>query len=311
MATSVFITGAAGYIGSVLVQRLLNRGFKVTAFDNFTFGQTSLLGSISKELTIVNGDVRDVQLMKSLVSSHDIIIPLAAIVGAPACDKNHDLATAVNLEQAKTINSCMSKDQKILFPVTNSGYGIGEQGKFCDETSPLRPISHYGRTKVEAEALLLDAGNAVTFRLATVFGASPRMRTDLLVNDFVLRAVRDRYLVLFEAHFKRNYIHVRDVCNAFELAIGKYDQMRGEPYNVGLSDANLSKRELCDAIQRHVEGVVIVENEFAKDKDQRNYIVSNEKIESMGFVPEFGIDDGIQELLKVYSFLQTNPHQNV
>lgn len=312
MKQNVLITGGAGYIGSVLAPMMLNQGYAVTVLDNFCLKQASLLDvCYSDDLTVVNGDVRDKSLLNEQVSKADIVIPLAAIVGAPACNKDKPLATEINKDQIIHIADKISSSQRLIYPVTNSGYGIGEKDKFCDETSPLNPISHYGVTKVEAEKHVLDKGNGVTFRLATVFGSSPRMRTDLLVNDFVYRAATDRFVVLFEANFKRNYIHIRDVCHAFLHGLNNYDQMKGEAYNVGLSSANLSKRELCEKIKEHVPSFCIVENEIAEDPDKRDYIVSNDKLEATGWMPRFSLDDGIRELLKLYSFLPVNNYKNV
>jgi nucleoside-diphosphate-sugar epimerase len=308
----VLVTGGAGYIGSIFVPRLLKAGYAVTVLDNFSFRQTSLLDvCIHPDLEIIVGDVRDAILLKELVLKHDIIFPLACIVGAPACDRDTVLAAQVNQEQIENIEKWMSKDQKVLFPVTNSGYGIGQKGKFCDENTPLNPISQYGRTKVNAEKALLDNGNAVTFRLATVFGVGPRMRMDLLVNDFVYRAFNDRFIVLFEAHFKRNYIHIRDIAEVFLHGLENYESLKGEPYNVGLGDANISKMELCEKIKSHLPDFHIFESELAEDPDKRDYIVSNEKIEGTGWKPKYGLDDGIQELIKLYRFLPVNSYTNI
>lgn len=312
MKQNVLITGGAGYIGSVLAPIMLNQGYKVTVFDNFSLKQAALLDvCYSDELEIINGDVRDLPLLEKHLAKADIIIPLAAIVGAPACNKDKPLATQLNKDQIIQIADRISSNQRLIYPVTNSGYGIGEKDKFCDETSPLNPISHYGITKVEAERHVLEKGNGVTFRLATVFGSSPRMRTDLLVNDFVYRAATDRFVVLFEAHFKRNYIHIRDVCKAFLHGIDNYDRMTGEAYNVGLSTANLSKLELCEKIKEYVPDFCVIESEIAEDPDKRDYIVSNDKLEATGWTPDFSLDDGIRELLKLYSFLPVNNYKNV
>ncbi len=307
----VLVTGGAGYIGSVFVPQLLYAGYAVTVLDNFMYKQASLLDiCFHPDLDIIVEDVRNEHLLKKQVEKHDIIVPLAAIVGASACDRDKNLATQVNLEQAGNITKWISQDQKILFPVTNSGYGIGQKEIYCDETTPLNPISHYGRTKVDAEKVLLDHENAVTFRLATVFGVAPRMRMDLLVNDFVYRAYKDRYIVLFEAHFKRNYIHIRDVARVFLHALEKYETMKGEVYNVGLSDANLSKRELCEKIKKNIPDFHIFESEIAEDPDKREYIVSNEKIEAKGCQPKYSIVDGIKELIKLYKYLSLNAYAN-
>lgn len=308
----ILVTGGAGYIGSVLTPELIQAGHEVTVIDNFMYKQTSLLDiCYSMKFHLIHGDVRDKRLIEKAVKHNDVIIPLAAIVGAPACDKDKNLAIQVNYQQIKSIADVASKNQIILFPVTNSGYGVGEKGKYCDETTPLNPISHYGKTKVDAEKILFNLGNAVTYRFATVFGVSPRMRMDLLVNDFVYRAYKDRFIVLFESNFKRNYIHIRDTVRAFLHGLDNYDTMKGEPYNVGLSDTNLSKKELCERIKEHLPDFHIFESEIGKDPDKRDYIVSNKKIEATGWCPQYSLDDGIQELIKAYNFLPVNHHVNI
>jgi len=239
------------------------------------------------------------------------VIPLAALVGAPLCKMDPDAAVSINRDAVRMLTELMSPSQYLMLPNTNSGYGIGEAGAFCTEDSPLRPISLYGTSKVEAEMIALERENTITFRLATVFGMSPRMRTDLLVNDFVYRALTDRAIVIFEGHFKRNYIHVRDVANAFLHGIGNFNAMRGRPYNVGLSDANLSKIELAQTIQRFIPEFTYLESAIGKDPDQRNYIVSNERIEATGFLPRYGLDDGIRELIKGYEMIRINAYSNV
>jgi nucleoside-diphosphate-sugar epimerase len=307
----VLVTGGAGYIGSVLVPILLQHKFAITVVDNFMYKQLSLLDVCHhQDLTIVVGDVRDNSLLEKHVAQHDVIIPLAAIVGAPACDRDPKLASQVNLDQIQNIANLASQDQQLIYPVTNSGYGIGGQ-KHCDESTPLNPISLYGRTKVEAEKILLDQASAITFRLATVFGVAPRMRLDLLVNDFVYRAYRDHFIVLFESHFRRNYLHIRDVAMVFLHALENFDLIKGSPYNVGLSNANLSKRQLCDKIKDHLPEFHIFESPIAQDPDKRDYIVSNEKIEKTGWLPKFSLDDGITELIKLYNYLPVSPHQNL
>jgi nucleoside-diphosphate-sugar epimerase len=309
---SILITGGAGYLGSTLVPALLQAGYKVTVLDNFLFSQNSLLECCANpDFNVVRGDCRDKALLEKLMKGVDIIIPLAAIVGAPACNLDQTAARSVNLEAIQLILSLRTPNQKIIYPTTNSGYGIGEKGKFCTEETPLRPISLYGVTKVDAERAVLDAGNSVTFRLATVFGLSPRMRIDLLVNDFVYRAVMDRSAVVFEGHAKRNFVHVRDVARAFLHALKNFDAMKGEAYNVGLSNANLSKIELCEEIQKHVPGFMYSEAAIGEDPDKRDYIVSNEKIESTGFKTEHMLDAGIQELIKGYSILRNTRYTNV
>ncbi len=312
MATRVLVTGGAGYIGSVLVPLLLAEGHSVHVLDQFIFGQTSLAECcISPSFQVTRGDCRDKGTMSRLLREADFIIPLAAIVGAPACNNDATAATSINREAIKLILSLRSKDQRIILPNTNSGYGIGEKTAYCTEKTPLNPISLYGKTKVEAELAVLEAGNAITFRLATVFGMSPRMRIDLLVNDFVYRAVHDRAVVIFEGHAKRNYIHIRDVARAFVHGIKNFESMKNEPYNVGLSDANLSKLELCAAIRKQVPGFVFLEAPIGEDPDKRDYMVSNAKIEGTGFMPSHSLGKGIEELIKGYTILRNSRFGNV
>ena len=303
----VLVTGGAGYIGSVLVPELLRAGYEVAVIDNFMYGQTSLLDVTNqKTLTIVRGDARDEELIEKHLKGKDFIIPLACLVGAPLCDKDPVTARETNLEAVEMILRLRDKDQKVLFPNTNSGYGYMEEGTtMCDETSPLHPVSLYGKLKVEAEERVLKDGNSITFRLATVFGTSPRMRLDLLVNDFVYTAVKEGSLELFEPHFKRNYIHIRDVAKAFMHAMEHFEDMKGEAYNVGLSDANLSKEELCKEIKKQVPEFIFTENAEGKDPDKRDYIVSNEKIEKTGYKPDYSLQDGIAELIKAYQIIDT------
>lgn len=308
----VLVTGGAGYIGSILVPELLKKGHEVIVIDNFLYNQSSLLDCCNNpKLTIIRGDARDKTLLAKFIGGADFIIPLACLVGAPLCDKLPEEAKSINLDAVLSLLELRAPQQKIIFPNTNSGYGIGEKGTFCTEKTPLRPVSLYGKLKVEAERALLEAGNAITLRLATVFGISPRMRLDLLVNDFVYRAVNDGYVVLFEADFKRNYIHVRDVASAFIHALEHFEEMKNETYNVGLSNANLSKRELCETIKKHVSHFYFVEAEIGEDKDKRNYIVSNEKIEKTGFMPQVGLDQGIEELIKGYQVIKRNQFANI
>jgi nucleoside-diphosphate-sugar epimerase len=303
---NVLVTGGAGYIGSTLCEYLLNAGHKVTVLDSFLYSQDSLnLYYHNKNFEVVSLDVRDSEI-KKYVKKNDIIIPLAALVGASLCDYKKDETIQVNFESIKTIIDNLSKDQIILYPTTNSGYGIGKGDKYCTEDTPLNPISLYGKTKIRAEEYVEKHQNSARFRLATVFGCSPRMRLDLLVNDFVFKSVKDKYIVLFESNFKRNYIHVRDVCRVFMMAIDSFDKFQNETFNVGLSTANLSKLELCQKIKQHNNNFEISLSEFGKDVDKRDYIVSNQKIENKGFKAEFSLDDGIIELIKLFKFLIPN-----
>lgn len=308
----ILVTGGAGYIGSVLTPTLLALGHEVTVVDNFMFRQNSLLDCCHYEnFRVVRGDARDEALMKSLVAKADVIIPLAALVGAPLCKQDEIAARTTNQEAIEMLCRIVGREQWILLPVTNSGYGIGEPGKFCTEDSPLRPISLYGVTKVKAEEAVLRRENSISFRLATVFGMSPRMRIDLLVNDFVYRAVNDRAVVVFEGHFKRNYIHIRDVARVFVHGLNHFEKMRGRPYNVGLDEANLSKLELCAVIKKHLPNFVYLEAPIGEDPDKRDYIVSNARILATGFKPEWSLDRGIQELIKGYTILRNTRYSNV
>lgn len=312
MSYNILVTGGAGYLGSTMVPDLLAAGHKVTVLDNFMFKQTSLNHcAYYPNFSVVKGDIRVEDTMAKLMKDADVIIPLAALVGAPLCSLDPIGATTVNHDAITLMLKLLSKDQIILMPTTNSAYGTGDENNYCNEESPLRPISQYAIEKVEIEKQLMDHPNSISFRLATVFGMSPRMRIDLLVNDFTYRAVYDRFTVLFESHFKRNYIHVRDVSRVFQHALNNYDYMKGEIYNVGLSDANVSKRELCEHIQRQVPEFVFIEEKIGKDPDQRNYIVSNEKIESTGFRPDFSLDRGIGELIKGYTMIRNTRYGNV
>lgn len=309
---NILITGGAGYIGSVLTKLLVEKKYNVTIIDNFTFNKNSLLSIANNaNLNIIKGDVRDKNLLNKLLKKNDIIIPLAALVGAPACEKDKTLAKELNINQIKNICKSTSINQKILFPVTNSGYGVGEKDIYCDENSKLRPISYYGKSKMIAENIVLDRGNCITFRLATVFGISPRMRIDLLVNDFVHRAVNDNMIVLYEPNFKRNYIHINDVANVFLFGIKKFIKLKNNTFNVGLSSANLSKIELCNKIKKYHKSLKIIEIDYFSDPDKRDYIVSNKKIEKKGWKPKHSIDDGIKELIKLYEWLETKTFSNI
>ena len=308
----ILITGGAGYIGSIMTPLLLQKGYSVTVVDNFMYGQASLLDCCNDpSFKIIRGDVRNEELILEQLRFADAILPLACLTGAPLCDRDPIGANQINHDAIRFLAENKSKDQYLIFPCTNSGYGVGQEGTYCDESTPMRPISLYGKLKVELDRYLLNRGDCVTFRFATVFGVSPRMRLDLLVNDFAYRAVVDKTVVLFEAHFKRNYLHVRDAAKAFLHALENYETMVGEPYNVGLSEANLSKQELCEAIQRQVPGFRFVLSEIGKDPDQRNYIVSNAKIEASGFQTEVSLYDGIEELVKGFQIVRRNQFANV
>jgi nucleoside-diphosphate-sugar epimerase len=312
MQEHILITGGAGYVGSVLTPMLLKQGFRVTVIDNLMYRQLSLLECFGdKQFTFVKGDAANHQFLQPYLSKADIIIPLAAIVGAPACAINPVMTKIINYDAVKMLLEKTSSEQRILFPNTNSGYGVGEAGKVCTEETPLRPISLYGKLKVQIEQELLDSGRAICFRLATVFGVSPRMRLDLLVNDFTYRAVNDRAVVLFEEHFKRNYIHVRDVAETFIFGIQNYARMQGKAFNVGLSDANLSKRELCETIKQFIPELYIHSADIGEDPDKRDYIVSNVKLESLGWKPKKSLEEGIEELISAYRIIKNNQFANV
>lgn len=308
----IVITGGAGYLGSVLTPELLRLGHEVTVVDTFIFRQTSLADCCGFEtFHVVNGDCRQEALLRKVTADADLVIPLAALVGAPLCSRDEPGAVSTNQGAIELLCKILRPDQKIIYPTTNSGYGIGEKGKFCTEETPLKPISLYGVTKVRAEEAVLRRGNCITFRLATVFGMSPRMRLDLLVNDFVYRAVYDRALLVFQGHFQRNYIHVRDVARVFVHGINHFDKMQGRAYNVGLEDANLTKLELCAKIKEHIPSFVYVEAPIGEDPDKRDYIVSNQRILATGFKPEWNLDRGIRELIKGYTILRNSIYANI
>jgi nucleoside-diphosphate-sugar epimerase len=305
----VLITGGAGYIGSTLTELLLKSGYEVTVIDNLSYNQLSLLHLFGyKNFRFIKGDVTKFIELVDLVKEHDIIIPLAAIVGAPACDQNKELATKLNFTQVKVIVDSLRKDQMLIMPNTNSQYGSSSE--IITEKSPFNPLSHYSKTKCDAENYIMERGNGICLRLATVFGVSPRMRTDLLVNDFTLKSIVDGYLVIFEGLFKRNYIHVRDIAKTFLFCIENYDRMNGDVFNVGLSEANLSKIELAEEIKKYVPRLVIKEDNFKEDFDKRNYIVSNEKLESFGWKPEVSLEEGIKELINGYQMVINYNNKN-
>ena len=309
---NILVTGGAGYIGSVLVPNLLSQGHAVTVIDNFMYKQISLASSIRDvKLSLVFGDVRDESLMKEHLSKADVIIPLAAIVGAPACDNDPIAAQSINKDSILWLLKHLSFQQRILMPTTNSAYGSGDKNNYCDENSPLNPLSLYASDKVIVENALLEFPNATSFRLATVFGISPRMRLDLLVNNFVYRAISDGFVILFEGHFKRNYIHVQDVIQAFNLALNDEKNFKGEIFNVGLSEANISKVDLCREIQSIIPSFTYLEAALGKDPDQRNYVVSNQKIENLGFKPTVSLRSGLEELVKGLKMFNHKPFSNI
>jgi nucleoside-diphosphate-sugar epimerase len=312
MSDTILVTGAAGYLGSILIPALLARGDRVIALDTYARNDTALAHlAANPNFEPVRGDARDEDLLKEWVSQADVAIPLAALVGAPLCKQDVIAAKTTNYDAIVSLIKLMSKDQRIVYPTTNSGYGIGQKGVFCTEETPLNPISLYGITKVDAEKAILDRGNGITLRLATVFGMAPRMRIDLLVNDFTYRAVTDRAVVVFEGDAKRNYIHIRDVAKAFTHAIDNYETMNGEPYNVGLSSANLSKLELCDKIREYVPEFVSLTAPIGEDPDKRDYIVSNEKLEKTGWTPDYALEMGIQELIRGYRMIRNGRFSNI
>lgn len=308
----ILITGGAGYLGSILTPELLKLGHEVTVVDTFIFRQTSLSDCCGYDtFSVIRGDCRQEKLMRRATADVDLVIPLAALVGAPLCNRDESGAISINQGAIEMLCQILRPEQKIIYPTTNSGYGIGEKGKFCTEETPLNPISLYGVTKIRAEEAVLKRGNSLTFRLATVFGMSPRMRLDLLVNDFVYRAVHDRAILIFEGHFQRNYIHVRDVARVFIHAIDNFESMKGRPYNVGLEEANLSKLELCAKIKEQLPDFVYVEAPIGEDPDKRDYIVSNQRILKTGFRPEWSLERGIRELIKGFTILRNSVYANI
>ncbi len=309
---NILVTGGAGYLGSTMVPDLLAAGHKVTVVDNFMFKQATLNHCCHHDnFSVIKGDIRSEKTMAPLIAKADVIIPLAALVGAPLCNIDPIGATTINHDAIAMMLKLLSKEQIVLMTTTNSAYGTGDENNFCTEESPLRPISQYAIEKVAVEKKLMQHPNAISFRLATVFGMSPRMRIDLLVNDFTYRAVHDRFVVLFEGHFKRNYVHVRDVSRAFQHGLNNFDKMKGQIYNVGLSEANVSKMELCQIIKKQIPDFTVMEAQLGKDPDQRNYIVSNEKLEATGYKTEFSLERGIGELIKGYTMIKNSLYGNV
>ena len=312
MGLNILVTGGAGYLGSIMVPDLLAAGHKVTVLDNFMFQQSSLNHVCNNpDFSAVKGDIRIESIATPLLKKADIVIPLAAYVGAPMCSQDPVGAQTINHDAIMMMLKHVSKNQIVLMPTTNSAYGSGDENNFCTEESPLKPMSKYAIDKVAIEKVLMQHENAISFRLATVFGMSPRMRIDLLVNDFVYRAVYDRFIVLFESHFKRNYIHVRDVSRAFQHGIANIDRMKGQIYNVGLSEANVSKWELCEHIKKQIADFVFIEAAVGKDPDQRNYIVSNAKLEATGYKTSMTLAEGIAELIKGFAMIKNSRYGNV
>lgn len=312
MSYNILVTGGGGYLGSTLVPDLLNAGNKVTVLDNFVYKQSSLNHVCHHpNFEIVKGDIRIESHIVPLIKKADVIIPLAALVGAPICNQDPIGASTINHDAIMMMLKHLSNSQILLMPTTNSAYGTGDENNFCTEESPLNPISKYAIDKVEIEKELMQHPNAVSFRLATVFGMSPRMRIDLLVNDFTYRAVYDGFIVLFESHFKRNYVHVKDVSKVFQHALNNHEIMKGNIYNVGLTEANVSKWELCEVIKKQLPKFVFLEAPLGKDPDQRNYIVSNAKIEATGYKTQFSLEAGIADLIKGFTMLKNTKYGNV
>jgi nucleoside-diphosphate-sugar epimerase len=307
---NIIITGGAGYIGSELTEYLLKDGHKVVCYDNLMFDPTSLLRYTNNpNFSFIKGDVRDLNLLKKAIAKSDVIIPLAALVGFPVCRDNPKDAKEINHEVNAWIAKNKSKDQLVIYPCTNSGYGVGQSGKFCTEESPLRPISLYGKTKVAGELEYKNVENHITFRLATVFGPSSRMRTDLLVNNFVLKSLREKLLVLYECKFMRNYIHLHDVCRSFKFVIDNWKSCKNETYNVGNDLLNMNKLQLAEKIKEHVD-IEIMFSEFTKDLDKRDYIVSSQKFYDKGFKCKYDLDCGIKQLITAYSIIESPWYAN-
>ena len=307
MSKKILVTGGAGYIGSMLCTYLVKEGFNVTVIDKFDFSRDSLNHlRFHNNFDLIEGDITSIKVLKKHVKNKDFIIPLAALVGAPLCDKFPKRTVQVNVNSIKKIMKLIKKKQKIIYLTTNSGYGIGDKDKFCDESSPLRPVSLYGRTKNSSEKIVSNHPNYICYRLATVFGYSYRMRTDLLVNNFVLRALNEKKIKLFEPHFRRNFIHIRDVVLSIIFSIKNFKKLKNNVYNLGLSSANITKLELAKKIKKYTGRLKILVEENKKDPDQRDYYVSNKKIEKKGFKAKISLDDGIKELLRIY---KTNPRK--
>jgi nucleoside-diphosphate-sugar epimerase len=312
MEPRVLVTGGAGYLGSVLCEHLLDAGYRVAVLDNLAHRQHSLFHLCANPaFSFQYGDARDEAAVRRLLGEADVVIPLAAVVGAPACDRDPWLARSLNVDAVRMLNRLRSPDQLVVFPTTNSGYGMKPGAAYCTEETPLEPVSLYGRTKAEAEADLLGSPNVISLRLATVFGISPRMRVDLLVNHFVYAAVKDRYLVIFEKQFRRNFVHIRDVADCMIHGIRHADAMAGRCYNVGLDSANLTKEQLALKVKEQVPDFAIEFASVGHDPDKRDYIVSNQRLREAGFEARRSLEEGIGELLKGYRMLAWGPFENV
>jgi nucleoside-diphosphate-sugar epimerase len=305
----ILITGGAGYLGSMITTNLVQKGYLVTVVDNLYF-KKNFLNHLknNKNLIFIKDDVLKKKNLKKYIQNQDLIIPLAALVGAPLCDKKKKLAVELNYKTIRYMVGLLKKSQKIIYPNTNSGYGIGKKNKFCNEKSPLNPISLYAKTKVQAEKCVIKHKNSISFRLATVFGVSYRMRSDLLVNNFVATALKDKNLKIFEPNFFRNFIHIKDIVRAFEFSIDNFDKLKNNIYNLGLSTANISKIQLAKKIKKYLPNIKISVIDNFKDPDQRNYIVSNKKIETKGFRAKFSIEEGIIELI---SYFEKNKNKKI
>jgi len=309
---NILVTGGAGYLGSILCEHLLDAGFRVHVVDSLMYGQHGPFHLCADpRFAFLRGDVRDERLMRGLVKEADVLIPLAAIVGAPACERDPALAESVNRDAIRLVNRLRGSDQLLIFPMTTSGYGARSGETYCTEDTPLEPISVYGRTKVQAEAEILGSPNSISLRLATVFGMSPRLRLDLLVNHFVYAAVTEHYLVVFEKDFKRNFVHIRDVADCLGHCVAHAGRMAGRAYNVGLDAANLSKEEIARTVQQHVPSMYLHFASVGVDPDKRNYVVSNQRLREAGYEARRSLDEGIQELLKGYRMLARPPFTNL
>ena len=308
---NILITGGAGYIGSKLTTRLVQMGHQVTVIDKLMFDKNSLNHLfIYKNFKFIYDDLNKIIIKKNFLRKFDFIIPLAALVGAPLCDKNKHLAIKTNVKSLIKILENLEINQKVIYPTTNSGYGIGKKNRFCTEETPLNPISLYGKTKSDAEKLVMSHKNSISFRLATVFGYSYRMRTDLLVNFMTREAVFNKKLVLFEPNFRRNFIHINDIVEAFIFSINNFRKLKGNVYNLGLSSANITKLELAERIKNIIKELQIFIDKKGFDPDKRDYVVSNKKIEKSGFKATTTLEKGIKELVNVYKYSNTNFKNN-